>query len=63
LADHIRVARNFRAKTGSQLEPSAEQKPLRELIAEVIAHRPHATDQELAVLFNRKAKTIRKHRK
>lgn len=62
LRDLIRVARNFQVKTGSRFEPSAEQKPLPDLIAEVLIHRPDATDEQLAALLNRKPGTIRKHR-
>jgi hypothetical protein len=57
LGDLIRVARNFRVK------PSPEQKPLRDIVADILVHRPHATDQQLAALLNRKPGTIRKCRK
>lgn len=63
LADLIRVARNFQVPTGERLQPSIEQKPLPELVAEILLHRPEATDHELGALLNRSAATIRKLRR
>jgi hypothetical protein len=62
LCDRVRVARNFQVKTGQGLEASAEQMPLRDLIAEILLSRPSATDDELSTLLNRKPATIRKNR-
>ena len=63
LADFVRVARNFRVPTGERLQPSIEQKPLSELVAELLVHRPDATDEELGALLLRSATTIRKYRR
>lgn len=62
LCDLIRVTRNYQAPTGKRAQPSPEHLPLPELITEVLAHRPRATDDELAALLNRAPATIRKNR-
>lgn len=59
LADHIRIARNFQTRVS---RPSVEQRPLPDLLAEIRALRPHATDAELASLLRRDPQTIRRHR-
>lgn len=59
VADLVRVARNFQTLTGQRAQPSVEQMPLAELVAEVLKHRPAATDQDLAVLLNRSVSVIR----
>jgi hypothetical protein len=63
LVDLIRVARNFHVPTGERLQPSIEQKPLPDLVAELLLHRPDATDEELGTFLNRSPATIRKLRR